>query len=538
MPQAPLLKCEGPCRQKLPPEAFAKNGAYRRRTCNKCRNRERTAQRIKERQEALPKIETATTKLPKAERYVVTWAQNATPVFKPFWEALNVYCERNNAELVVIPGRYHNPTSHWSARAQSHDWWASELLGHLYRGEMIIHGQFAILGGISIQPTAVRPLSGMEIHVGQRSAVFGHPKIQVQTVATATRTARIMATTGACTLPNYTESKAGMKARGHHVFGAAVLECGLGGAVFTRQINATSDGSFIDLDKRYTRNGVEAAPRALALVLGDVHADRVNRGVCLATWGRLAPHHAALQGRRATGVAKPAPSMVDVLQPRRLFYHDLLDFGVRNHHSIRNHRRRFAQALGHAPDCVESEVERAIRLIDELTPKNATPYVVGSNHDEAFDRWLESGEPESYGDYVNERFWLQTKAGLRTVQENTGKSIGAFEFVYRERGQGRAQFLQRGEDCTVHNVHFAFHGDKGINGSRGSPLAYSKLGAKVVIGHGHSPAVLDGAYVVGTSSDLDMGYNDIPSSWAHAHCVQYANGKRSLLFIHEDRWRV
>jgi len=47
----------------------------------------------------------------KLERLVITWAQNATPANHGFLQSLLEYCKTNNAKLLVIPGRYKNPTS-------------------------------------------------------------------------------------------------------------------------------------------------------------------------------------------------------------------------------------------------------------------------------------------------------------------------------------------------------------------------------------------------------------------------------------------
>src|SRR5690606_19010332 len=44
-------------------------------------------------------------KLGGARRLLITWAQNATPAHAGFLGALKGYCEREGAELVVIPGR-------------------------------------------------------------------------------------------------------------------------------------------------------------------------------------------------------------------------------------------------------------------------------------------------------------------------------------------------------------------------------------------------------------------------------------------------
>jgi len=49
--------------------------------------------------------------IPKSKRYLITGAQNATPVHKGFWSALCVAAKALDAEIIVIPLRYRNPTS-------------------------------------------------------------------------------------------------------------------------------------------------------------------------------------------------------------------------------------------------------------------------------------------------------------------------------------------------------------------------------------------------------------------------------------------
>ena len=121
-----------------------------------------------------------------------------------------------------------------------------------------------------------------------------------------------------------------------------------------------------------------------------------------------------------------------------------------------------------------------------------------------------------------------------------GKWPKAFHLYYRMENHTRAKFIDREEDYSIKDIVCGYHGDKGINGSRGSATSYAKLGVKTIVGHRHTPSITDGCYTVGVTGKLDQGYNDLPSSWAHANCVIYANGKRSLIFIQPDsgEWRI
>jgi hypothetical protein len=80
-------------------------------------------------------------------------------------------------------------------------------------------------------------------------AVFPHAKVQLVSVPSLPgRHPAMVMTTGAVTLPNYIEKKAGLKAEFHHQIGATIVEVDEADRVFCRQIGAGPDGSFQDLD--------------------------------------------------------------------------------------------------------------------------------------------------------------------------------------------------------------------------------------------------------------------------------------------------
>lgn len=464
----------------------------------------------------LEEIEEITFKrtIKKANRYVITYAQNATPVHTDFLQSLLTFCAENQAELIVIPGRYKNPTSIWTHNNNNHEVWDEKLTPYLISKRIHLRDDLVIYGDISIQPTAVRPLTGMEVFTGKSSAIFGHPKLQLLTVATNSRRPKLMTTTGSCTILNYTDSKAGKKAAEHHVFGATIVEIGKNG-FHIRQINANSEtGSFTDLNWVYAKSKT-LAPPAEALILGDVHADNVEDIALSASF-----------------------DMINELRCKRAIYHDLLDFRVRNHHSIDNFCKRYERTtLLHMHDAIEEELAKTIKIL-ESTPDCAKPIVIQSNHDEAFDRWLNTANPQK--DPINSLLFHKMWVAKLEEFDSTEEWATAFYLYYRMSGFERAKFVNREEDYSIADIVCGYHGDKGINGTRGTPTSYAKLGVKTVVGHRHTPSIMDGCYTVGVIGKLDQGYNDLPCSWAHANCVIYANGKRSLIFIQPDtgEWKI
>lgn len=442
-------------------------------------------------------------------RYLVTWAQNDTPVHAGFWAALRHY----PAELLVIPGTYHNPTSRFEALREGEVSWASEVLPHLVHRAKTLCRNLRVHPEIRTQPTAARPLSGLEVFTGGSSAIIGHPKRALATVATATRWPRILASTGACTVPNYSRSKAGAKGAAHHVLGALVVEVLEDGTYFLRQITWDArTASFTDLDRRYDATGVFEAPPAASLVMGDVHLGLEDPKAVLATDEQIA-----------------------ALRPRVVAIHDLFDCGARNHHD-RDLRALHAKVL----HTVRSEVAVCAEWLRGKAAKWADVrriVVVRSNHDEHLDRWLEEHDPRK--DPINTPYWHELWAKMHHAFNQTGEWPNALELECRGRGvpSSKVTFLGRDQPCVVKGVQLGFHGHSGPNGSRGSDLGYARLGVKVSKGHTHAPSIVDGCYTSGHNSLPDHGYNHLPNGWAQANIIQYADGKRALLFCVRGKWR-
>jgi hypothetical protein len=370
-----------------------------------------------------------------------------------------------------------------------------------------------------VQPTANRPLTGFETITGHRSAILGHPKIELVSIPTPqSRLPKLLLTTGACTVPNYTRSKAGKKGEFHHSYGAVVVETD--GALFhVRHLNALQDGSFIDLNWAVSPDGVTEAPRAEALVTGDSHAVSMDPEVRQATY-------------------EGPSSILSTLHPKRIVWHDVLDFRNRNHHETGNPIQMFKRWV-QRQESVEEELRQTLAVIDSCGREGVKNIVVRSNHDEALERWLR--EAGNRHDPVNARFYHECMAALYgTLEKDPGANVNMFDFWARRwlKSYSRTRFLQRDEPCIVKGVELGYHGDAGPNGARGTSGQFTKIGVKTIVGHAHSPAIRDGVYQVGTSSKLRMGYNKGPSSWLHTHCVLYANGKRALIHVIRGKWRA
>jgi hypothetical protein len=454
------------------------------------------------------------------QRYVITAAQNATPVNQEFLGALFTLCRERKAQLIVIPYRYHNPTSMWGVQAKSQDWWASELLPYIYDRRRALNKNLLLLGDIMTQPTASRPLEGFESISGSYSAIIGHPKLELTTVPTPqNRLPKILTTTGAVTQKNYIPSKAGKKGEFHHTYGAAYVEV-KGSKFHLRQLNAVKDGSFIDLGWEYRSNAEPKWVGVSGIVLGDEHEEFMDPAVRRATFGP--------QG------------IVTVLRPKIIVRHDVHDFYSRTHWHT---GEAFIDFVKHhtGTDDVEKSLRKTAAYIDATTPAWARNVLVYSNHPDMLARWVKRAMWQS--DPRNAKFLLKTALAMvegAYMSETGARTIDPFAHWMKQWlvCQDRTTFLDRNESFQIEGIECGYHGDYGLNGARGSRQGFTKIGTKVVIGHGHSPGICEGAYQGGTMARLGLEFVRGPSSWLATDTLIYPNGKRSLINIVDGEWRA
>lgn len=464
----------------------------------------------------------------KGKKFVITSAQNATPVHTGFLASVLNYCDINDAQLVVIPYRYKNPTSIWSVNNEGDEWWASEIESYLTDEILTLADNLVLLGNIKVQPTASEPINGFEGFTGLNSTIIGHPKIQFKTVPTLEELPKIITTTGAVTIPNYTDSKAGWKGAFHHCIAALVVEIDSSGQFHLRHIHGNlQTGHFYDLDAFYTDTKVTYGNRISALVCGDIHAEFLDPDVEKATF---------------SGVS----SITNVLDPENFVFHDIVDYYARNHHHRGNDIINAGKHLFDKHNNVEEGLQIAADFLDGVSREGTHNVIVKSNHDEAFDRWLK--EADVRGDYENARFYYYMKYHqMKNIQPHaTGfKTIDPFEFWCHNPDQYRGlksldqtTFLSRDMSFNINGIELGFHGDVGVNGARGDVKGLSKLSTKIIIGHGHSPSIHEGCYMVGVSSRLNLEYKRGPSTWMHTHAIVYPDGKRTLINIINGKWRA
>jgi hypothetical protein len=453
------------------------------------------------------------------KRFIVTAAQNGTPVNEPFWGCLTSMAKRLHAEILVIPLRYKNPTSQWTGSQQNAEYWDPKVRPYLWNVRRALNRNVMVLGDIKIQPTASSPLTGADALSHASSGIIGHTKLQMRCVPTpSNRMAKILTTTGACTVANYTDSRSGRIGEFHHSLSAVLVELD-GPRFYLRQVHFdTKTRSVTDLDVRYVPNGYGAAPRPLALFMGDTHVKFVDPLVERATFGE--------------------GGMVHTLRPQYLFWNDLLDSYSCNPHHQGDPFKAIAKRFFNADD-VRAEVNQAIDFVRDRTPEDCTSVIVRSNHDDMLRRWMLRADWKE--DPVNAEFYLETALAMArgTRLGPTGTEYpDPFTYWFRKAQIARTRVLDSDESMVLGGVEHGMHGDSGPNGSRGSIGNLRRIGVRSFIGHSHSPGINEGCYQVGTSTALTAEYTKGPGSWLNAHGITHADGKRQIVVMVDGKWRL
>lgn len=455
-------------------------------------------------------------------RFLVSAAQNATPRHAGFIKSLETAANKMNAaEIYVIPLRYKNPTSRFAESQRNEEWWDIPT-AYLCNQRKRINKNLMLMGDIKIQATASEPLRGFEAITHGESGIFGHTKLQLKTVPVPNgKFPKIITTTGACTIPNYTDTALGKKGEFHHFLGAAVVEVN-GNKFHLRQLGGDKEtGSFIDLDRWYTPDHSEAAPPAAGLVMGDTHRDFIAPSVEHATFGK--------------------GGLIELLRPKHLVWHDLNDNYAVNPHHRGNPFSEIAKRASGRHDA-RGETERACQFVVEKTPAGCLSVVVFSNHNHFLTRWIINTDWRTLADQRNVDFYLKTaqymaehcKIGRLGLEYPDAFVYWAKQLIPESVGR----VLSRDESFMVANVECGMHGDDGPNGSRGSPRNLARIGVKSDTGHIHGPGINEGNHSVGTSTERSAEYTHGPGSWMQTHGVIYASGKRSLIHLIDGEFRA
>jgi hypothetical protein len=463
------------------------------------------------------------------KRYILTAAQNNTPVHAGTWKNILALAKHYDAEIFVGTFTYdQNSYGVMSVKkdtfkgGEREPWYAAEVKPFFKDSRIQLGAGLVWCGEANIMPTARDPLAGSEVYEGRQSIIFPHAKIAMRSIAsTGGSGAKLVYTTGTVTKRNYIQKRAGMMAEFHHTYGGLIVEVNSTGVWRVRQLDAEdATGTIHDLTLKVENGVVTDGHSVEAIVWGDIHATRIDQKVL--------------------SLAAVAPgNMLDVLKPKYQFIHDLIEGASVNHHDAHKPLERFRVSL-RGLTVVQHELQASADVLQKYARPSTQMVVVNSNHDRWLDRWLDNYNPQIDDARNAEIYHDGNAARYRAVRE--GGNLNVLEYLLQRHTDfaAPARFLQMDESFLICNkrLECGQHGDLGANGSAGSPKQLSKVGRRAITAHTHTAGIYDGLYVAGTSTEFRWGYNHGPSSWTHSHVVVYPNGKRTIITMFDDAWKA
>ncbi len=472
------------------------------------------------------------------KRYIITSAQNNTFINKPLWANLQALAAHYSAEILVGTFTYNqNHFGHLSvkrhkAKGYQYSMWYDPTVTPFIKDERIeIAKGLVWCGEYNALPTNHNPLASLESYTGRKSSIFPHAKLAMRSVPTFQgEGVKLNYTTGAVTLRNYIQKREGNIAEFHHVYGALLVEVNSAGNWWVRQLNQDEGtGTLQDL-RILVKDGVVVSTEAPIEAI---------------TWGDL---HGTMADEKVVDISL---EMLDALQPKYQFLHDVMEGASFNRHTVKNGAKNDPHYTFHrwlrGLHRVDEEFKRTAEVLKKFFRPGTKAAAPEANHD-AY--WLNSwlSRYEYRVDPANAEFYLDLQSymykQLRDGQSSGSmpRDVNIMQYAFSKFGITEADldFLADDESFKTCDgkIENAMHGHLGPAGKFGSPEVLSKMGRKANTAHTHCAGIYNGLYVAGTSSKLKWTYNHGPDSWTHSHIVTYPNGKRSIVTIYAEKWRA
>lgn len=455
--------------------------------------------------------------------YFLTCAQNNTRVHAQLWRNMMALAKFMKAKPPMVSQftyskhRANDPKPN-TENVSDYErlWYAPEIAPYVFNERIALTPSLIWCAETNTLPTADHPLTGFENYTGRASAIFPHAKQEMLSVASMERT-KLLYSTGTVTLRNYVQKRAGLKAEHGHAYGFLIVEVDSDGDWFVRQVRANNQGDFYDANRNgvfFVSDGkVTGGHRAEAFQPGDVHVEQLDPTVRKVIWGD--------------------GGIIDTIKPRFQFLHDTLDMFARNHHDFKDSHRMFGK-WANKQDDVQAELWRVAEFLKHESSREwCKTVVVDSNHDAAFTRWLR--EADYRLDPKNARYFMKAQSLLYEALDSGLTDLNLLQTLLEQMGVSGVKFLKPDESYVIckptGGIECGLHGHYGINGAKGSPRSFARLGRPVNVGHSHSASIWGDAFTAGTCSKLRLSYNRGASSWGHSHIVVYPNGSRTIITV-------
>ena len=442
------------------------------------------------------------------KRFLISWAQQETPIHEEFLTNIEAYAKKIDAEILIIAGRYKNATSlEGNKQQQKQDKnksnWHPRIAPYLIASRQNIHEYLTVLADVKVQPTASTPLSGFNGMTALESCIIGHPRVHMKSLPVLDNYPnKLILTTGAVTLENYSDSKAGKKGEFNHALGFIIVECD-GDIFHVRQVQCSKDGSFYDLNKHVRKSKVKRNKKNCpAIIFGDLHLTEEDKQAVDASF-----------------------EMAKWSGAEQVVVHDIFSGVSISHHESKDPVIQARREL----DGTNNLAIELQYMYDWFNSRKQFNFVsVMSNHPLWLDRWISTND---WRKSPNRALYLQ----LASLAVSGEAKKGLVPYLL-DQHTSNVKSLSYNDSLRVMDFELGLHYDIGANGSRGSITQFKNLNTKSIGGHGHTPQREDGAMMVGTLTKLRLGYNKGLSGWMHSNALIYPNGKASHINIIKGKY--
>lgn len=448
----------------------------------------------------------------KHRRFVITTAVTGCAPHAGGLAALQSYCKRNKAKLLILP---------CSDPANQKERKYAFSLNHQLPAEAIVFRDLALnsnifLSTIKLTAKQINPLTGLKRLTDRGSCILASPKQMLEHVANSNKKGipRALMTTGAITRSDYRtdmymSERTAYLAEDDHKLGAIVVELKNSKTFFYRRVEIDAKtGAFSDLNKKYHADGKVESIRAELVQQPDWHVLSTD-----------------------PTFKKAAKEVVTLVKPKIMTLEDFFDGITINPHESHNILSRAMKAMK-GELSLANELKACAAEIDDLTTWAADQLVFKyGNHEDFLKRWLNAAE------YATDP--LNHYEGV-CLAKATLEGMMPFEFAMRHRypvkRQEKIKFLTVNDSFKVNGIENGVHGHLGSGGKRNPGMVGLEAYGPVNAGHNHSGAILREVVRVGTATYMQLSYNDGASAWTHTLNIQHLDGARQLITVVDGEW--
>ena len=434
-------------------------------------------------------------RLKKFNRLVITTAVSNAKVNMGALNSIRGFCKHERGHIIVMPATNTGSGDKWTIAPEVRN---ESVIFY----DISLNSNLSILG-LSANAKTSDPITGLpKLSRSRGSIICASPKQSLKFVPTGiNKLPHAIMSTGAITYPEYkhsafARSKQEYIADNDHVMGALIVELDENDTFHFRQIQFDKHGGFADLGSYYRGNRkVKYVPSAI--VLGDLHS-----------------------GETDPVVLKATEDISKAMKVKEWILHDIFTGLSCNPYEMEK-RILLSKRAERGELSIDREIKGVSDDLKAMTKHLNKITVVRSNHDDFINRYLESGA------YVNHPYNHRTALMLALDLLDDKNPL---EEQCRRNGVPKSvKFLGRDESYKIAGVELGQHFDKGQNGAKASLKGLEESYGACIGGHSHSAGIRGLAYQVGTSTFMQLTYNQGASSWTHTHCLLYSNGSRQLI---------